>query len=257
MSYMIEMTKKIFQLTTVAVLFSQVVFAQSNRITIQVPKAEDEIRYIWQQLQDLQFFIDNGYDLVLPEGELMEELKIKVLANSLDENDYVRFEEYFKNEIYQAGDYQKGFQKIEVQLELINDIVEELLSMDLDWDFKSFLNYDIILTLYGPGGSYNPDEGSIVLYSNSKGEFKGYSNPINTIVHEIVHIGIEQPLIQKYQISHTMKERIVDSIVSILFSEELPDYKIQDMGDYRIDPKLKTVEDILELEHILKSFPEN
>ena len=46
----------------------------------------------------------------------------------------------------------------------------------------------INLTLYGPGGSYNPQEGSIILMITKEGTFKQSLDPAETIVHEIVHI---------------------------------------------------------------------
>jgi len=66
-----------------------------------------------------------------------------------------------------------------------------------------------------------------------------YDNPANTIIHEIVHMGIEKSIIQKYNLSHGLKERIVDTIVYVLFGEFLPEYKVQNMGDTKIDKFLK------------------
>lgn len=250
-------TGKLIRASILVLVLFHFAKAQNNRIIVHVPTADEEISYIWQQLQDLSFFIENGYDLVLPEGKLMEELKEKVLNGTLGDQDFSRFETFFKQEIYNSSDYQKGFEKIEAQLDVLNPLVSELGAIDYEWDFKFYPTYDVILTLYGPGGSYNPDTGTIIIYTNSEGEFKGYPNPANTIIHEVVHIGIEESLIQKYQVPHTMKERMVDTMVSILFSEDLPGYRIQDMGDYRIDPYLSTVNDIFRLEQAIKVLTGN
>lgn len=133
-------------------------------------------------------------------------------------------------------------------------MIEELSKNNWDWGFKEFKTYQINLTLYGPGGSYNPDEGSILIYTNPSGNFKNYQNPANTIIHEIVHIGIESSIISKYDIPHALKERIVDKIVFLNFNEKLPHYKIQEMGDNSIDSYLQAKEDIQYLEEYVEEI---
>lgn len=146
--------------------------------------------------------------------------------------------------VYKKNDYNSGLRKVQSQLDLIDSMIYELDEMQLNWDFKRFGTYKITLTLYGPGGSYNPDDGSILMYTTTEGGFKNYGNPANTIIHEIVHIGIEEALVNQYELSHPMKERIVDNIVHLCFGGRLPEYKIQDMGDARIDKYLDEKTDI-------------
>ena len=75
-----------------------------------------------------------------------------------------------------------------------------------------------------------------------------YEQPANTIIHEIVHLGVETSLVQRYQLSHPMKERLVDTIVYLLFNDLLPQYKVQNMGETRLDQYLSTPEDLVDLE---------
>ena len=92
-------------------------------------------------------------------------------------------------------------------------------------------NYKLILTKYGVGGSYAPPN-KIIIKINA-------GNPINIILHEIVHLAIE-PYIQKYKIKQNEKERIVDLILtSKLIS--LKNYKMQKRGEefQFIDPLFK------------------
>ena len=71
-----------------------------------------------------------------------------------------------------------------------------------------------------------------------------YQNPAYTIIHEISHIGMEYSLVQKYNLSHGLKERLVDTFVFLMFQEELPEYQIQDMGNSTMDKYFVSKESI-------------
>ncbi|MEO0472098.1 MAG: hypothetical protein AAF206_20900 [Bacteroidota bacterium] len=225
-----------------------------NRIHINIPTAEAETEYIWQNIRDIQFFEQHGYQLSLPQGPLMEELKQKAKASRLSDEDYARLKRFVAEKVYRKADYQTGFDKIHQQLELINKMVNQLKPAEFPWGFASFETYQVNLTLYGPGGSYNPDEGSILLYTTPDGRFKNYDNPANTIIHEIVHIGIEADIIGQYNVPHPLKERIVDTFVSLYFGQDLPDYRIQNMGETRSDQYLKKKDDVKKLEQIVQGI---
>lgn len=223
-----------------------------NRITIHIPTAESESEYVWRTLQDIKFFEENKYQISLPKGQLIEELKAKSKKDSLSEEDYKRLKTYIKDSIYHRSDYLKGFERIENERVLINKMVREIAELKLNWNFKLFDNYEINLTLYGPGGSYDPDEGSILIFTTPEGKFKNYANPANTIIHEITHIGIEETIIIKFQVPHTLKERIVDTFVFLNFNQYLPDYRIQDMGEKRPDQYLKTKINLKDLSNFVE-----
>lgn len=218
-----------------------------NRIAVNIPSAKSETDYIWQTIQDINFFEENNYQINLPKGDLIDELKRKSKRNTLNDNDYKKLETFITDSVYDKADYLKGFTKIKNERSLINKMISDIDQLKLNWTFKTFNTYQINITLYGPGGSYNPDEGSILIFTTPDGQFKNYSNPANTIIHEITHIGIENSIINKFQLTHPLKERIVDTFVFLNFKEELPDYQIQDMGDYRIDQYLKTKDDLKDL----------
>ena len=117
-----------------------------------------------------------------------------------------------------------------------------------------FDKYKVLFTLYGTGGSYDPDEGTITLLTNKEGGFMKYKNPAYTIIHEITHMGMEYSIIRKYNLSHGLKERIVDTFVYLMFQEKLPEYKIQNMGDKNIDRNLNKRKDIESLDTIVSEF---
>ena len=225
-----------------------------ERFNVLIPTAEQEAAYIWRTIQDIHFFDENGYQVSLPQGAFIESLKEKSRNNQLTDNDYSELKKFIKSTVYKKSDYLKGYEAVKNDLPLLHKMFKHIASANYAWGFKTFESYDIVLTLYGPGGSYNPDKGSILLYTTQDGRFKQYDKPINTLIHEVVHIGIEESIITEFQVSHGLKERIVDSFVLLHFKSQLSDYRIQQMGDTAIDTYLQTVDDLSDLDDILKKF---
>ncbi|WP_299431365.1 hypothetical protein [uncultured Aquimarina sp.] len=239
-------------LMTILLVFCEV--KSQNRIQINIPTADFETEYVWRTIQDINFFEDNNYQISLPKDPLIEDLKIKAKKEKLTNEDYNKLKTFIRDSVYDVTDYQKGYEKIKNQLPLINNLVNEISELDYKWNFKEFSVYNINLTLYGPGGRYDSDEGSILIFTTSKGQFKSYDNPANTIIHEIIHIGIESAIINKFQVPHPLKERIVDTFVLLNFKDDLPNYRIQNMGEYRTDTYIKTKADLKSLYSIVKKI---
>ncbi len=227
-----------------------------NRIVVSIPTVADETASIWRTVRDIQFLESLQYEISLPEGELIEGLVQKSRGQKLTDEDFEELGQFVRDSVYQAAAYQQGYEKIVSNRELINQLIQRITSMSRDWEFTEFGTYEISLTLYGTGGSYDPEAGTILLYTTPRGEFKQYDNPANTILHEIVHIGIEASIIQKFEVPHPLKERIVDTFVSLTCGEYLPDYAIQEMGDVRIDPYVQSVEDLKQLDSIVAEIME-
>ena len=225
-----------------------------HQVLVHIPTAEEEAAYIWRTLQDIPFFEAHNYQVSLPKGAFIEDLKAKSKAGNLNSEEYGRLERYVRDSVYREKDYQEGYERITAQLELVDQMIEQIKPTDFQWPFKKFEQYRVNLTLYGPGGSFNPEEGSILIYTTPDGRFKNYDNPACTIIHEIVHIGIEESIISKFKVPHALKERIVDIFVSLHFGEELPTYRIQDMGEYRIDPFLQQASDFKQLDQIVEDL---
>ncbi len=225
-----------------------------NRLVVNIPTAESESEYIWRTIQDITFFEENNYQISLPKGPLIDLLKKKAKENKLSDADYEALKVFIKDSIYKKSDYKEGYHKIEEQLPLVNTMISKISTTARNWDFKEFEHYQINLTLYGPGGSFNPDEGSLLIYTTPSGDFKQYANPANTMIHEIVHIGMQASIVQTFNVPHPLKERIVDTFVFLNFKEALPTYKIQNMGDHRIDPYLKTKNDLKDLHTFVKEI---
>ncbi|WP_420601846.1 hypothetical protein [Flagellimonas sp.] len=243
-----------FNILVCLILFISCSVKGQDYIKVNIPTADDESAYIWTTLQDIPFFEKNNYQVNLPAGTLVADLKSKSKTGELSDDDYERLKIFIRDSIYNRSDYLKGYEKIGDEKALINTMINKIDRSNFNWDFKRFETYQINLTLYGPGGSYDPDEGSILIFTAPEGQFKNYDNPANTIIHEIVHMGVEESIIQKYKVPHPLKERIVDSFVFLNFSAILPEYRIQDMGEFRIDPYLKTKEDLKKLDKFVEQI---
>lgn len=232
---------------------STVTTTQAN-LQIDIPTVEEETSYVWRTIIDTKFFEENGYQVSLPSGPLIEKLKEKAKRNQLSDQDEQDLKDFMKNTVYDQQDYKMGLNKILEQKNLLEKMVGQLKAIKTEWPMTTFDQYRVILTLYGPGGSYNPDNGSIILYTNKEGGFKNYKNPANTIIHEIVHISTEAPIMQKYQVYHSLKERIIDNLVLLLFAKNLPDYRMQPFGDERIDDYLTRKKDFKQLRRVIEAF---
>lgn len=227
-----------------------------NRLKIQIPTPEAEAQYIWRNIQDIKFFDQYGYNLSLPKGPFIDSLLNRSRTNRLSDSDFENLQSFVASKVYQKEDYYKAKEAIELQKDFLNSLVNQLTDTEWNWPFKSYKKYQINLTLYGPGGSYNPSEGSILLYATTEGKFKMYDEPANTIIHEIVHIGIEDAIIGKYQVPHALKERIVDTFVKLFFKDELEGYRLQNMGDPKLDEHLESKEELLKLDKVVEAFME-
>lgn len=226
------------------------------RFEAVIPTAEQEAAYIWRTLRDIPFFEQNGYNVALPSGEVIVTLKNKARAGSLDDDDYVTLQTFLQTEVYRDEDYLKGYEKISDILPSLEKMVSVLEAQNYEWGFRVYDHYPILLTLYGPGGSYDPDSGTITMLTNTQGGFRQYSNPLNTLIHEVVHIGIEASVVRRLSVPHGQKERLVDTFVKLHFAEALPDYRVQQMGDPEIDEAFSELESLRWLPEIMSDFLE-
>jgi len=149
-----------------------------------------------------------------------------------------------------------GIKKVEQAAHLVDSAIS-IMDTFKDWGFKTFNSYTVQLTLYGPGGSYDNTTGQITLFTTQNGKFKGYESPANTLIHEIFHIGIEEAVVEKYNLTHQQKERLVDLFVKIWFGEVLPEYRLQSFGDSRLDKWFSSRKDFINLPERIKQFSES
>lgn len=251
-----EVIKKV--LIIPILLFSISCWSQKTqeKISVNIPTIEQEATSIWRTINDIVFFEQQGYNISLPNCELIDSMILKSKNGTFGNLDYSSIYELLELQVFNKSDYQLALEKVQAQKQLLNGMIQQIdaLKNAWGWDFKMHENYSVVFTLYGSGGSYDPTSGTITLLATKEGDFKNYKNPSNTIIHEIIHIGIEKSIVQKYNLPHPLKERIVDKIVFLLFNDILPEYRIQNMGDSYIDDYLKDKSDIENLNKILEVY---
>ena len=93
---------------------------------IQIPTAEQEADYIWRTIIDISFFEEYNYQLSLPRGPLIEELKAKSRKKQLSDEDQQRLRTFIATKVYNKADYQAGYQKIAEQLDLLNKMTKRI-----------------------------------------------------------------------------------------------------------------------------------
>ena len=173
---------------------------------------EHEAQRIQYTLDKIEWFKKMGYKLSLPKNFSLGNKKLpdaeyikKAILSEYNEADYIKVEETVNEQ----------WAKFNPQLE--NYFLEVAL--------KPEDTYKVNLTKYGVGGSYHLPN---IIIVNFQGKFGiGVSK---TIIHEIVHLSI-QGLIEKYEVEHWKKERIVDLILNKYVSE------INKMQNIPIDTK--------------------
>ncbi|MEM7162329.1 MAG: hypothetical protein AAF487_07785 [Bacteroidota bacterium] len=229
---------------------------RTSRIEIVQPTIEQEATSIWRTINDIAFFEKQGYSIHLPTDSLIDSFIIKSKNGTFGNDDFPSIYDLVETKVFDQRNYEQAKQKVKNQIDLLNDLVDEIdvAKNQWDWNFKMFDKYKVVFTLYGTGGSYDPDEGIITLLTNKEGGFMKYKNPAYTIIHEIAHMGMEYSIVRKYNLSHGLKERMVDTFVFLMFQEKLPGYAIQRMGDEHIDQHFNKKKDIESLNKIVADF---
>lgn len=148
-----------------------------------------EINRVKNTIAKLDWYISQGYKPKLPDG-IKKDSSEQEIQNQIKK-------EYVERKYKEVG------KKITYDFSIIQEIFTETVKNIFGKEIPD--TFLINLTNYGVGGSYNIPNVVIFNINNQKG-FK-------TLIHEIIHILIE-PFIQKYEIQHWEKERIVDLILN-------------------------------------------
>ncbi len=202
------------------------------------PSSQDESNRIWGHLQQIDWFDQYGYKPAFPSDPAIQSIVQKAREKKLGYQDFEDLSRIFTEGIYNLGDYEKGYQAAVASFNTVEKALPTFQKYNAKWGFKIFPTYKVRLTMYGMGGSYNHQKGEILLLTNKNGNFQRGFDPSETIIHEAVHIGIEEVIIQKYSIDQRVKERIVDRFLQDHFLALVPGYVPQSIGDPSIDKYL-------------------
>lgn len=230
-----------------------------NYYSVSIPTAQEEAEYFLRTLKQYKWFMNNGYTHVtIPSHPVLDPLKTKILNDqTLTSTEEVQVINTFKADLFNQVDYQQSFPAIRRAAVIADRQIDSLRRYQTAWGFYIPDRYKIQLTVYGPGGSYHPATGTITMTVPKDGQFTGNRKPIHTILHETIHIGIEDRIIQRYKIGQQDKELIVDYFTKNHFSAVIPDYPVQGFNAPTMDMMFKNT-DVLDdlpqrIEEILAS----
>ncbi|HAT68063.1 MAG: hypothetical protein A2481_01215 [Candidatus Yonathbacteria bacterium RIFOXYC2_FULL_47_9] len=156
-----------------------------------------EVERVVDTLKRIDWYKTNGYTVQLPEGldvsdpsiVTREDIEIAV-SKEYDEQNYIGSKKYIEDHW--------------------DDIGNELLKNIKNTSLATEEYYDIHITRYGVGGSYHlPNK--IIINIQRMFEY----GLLKTTAHESIHLAI-QPLVEKYNVKHWVKERVVDLILEQL-----------------------------------------
>ncbi|KKP24835.1 MAG: hypothetical protein SZ59_C0001G0153 [candidate division TM6 bacterium GW2011_GWF2_28_16] len=203
---------------------------------VQVPTKEEAFEITAYYIKSLPWFINNGYKdyITLPEHE--EFKKIYQDVEKIPNYNFENLRNIFYTEIYNPKDYKKGSQVVQNAVNTIDTkLFEKLKILNKNWGFDIKPKYFIELTLYGTGGAYWEPASKIIIKTGKNG-ITSYYIP-QSIIRHIIHIGIENNIVKKYNLTQKEKERVVALICSIYLKDILTYIKDPDhLVDYNIDP---------------------
>lgn len=233
---------KIFLITCIfifVIVFDIACDTKQANILFRAQTNQEAFSFVLYLIKKLSWFENNGYIVGLP-----KHTAFKILYDNRDsianvtECELERIKHIFNKEIYNYQDFHLGLQLLQVYNEILVTVISRLHELHNQWDFRLMKHYEVVLTLYGPGGNYHfKDETGYIIMKidqkiNSDGTLK--SSTLGTIIHEMVHIGIEE-FVQEYKLTHWEKERIVDLICYNCFSDIIPEYHMQKKADTKVD----------------------
>lgn len=204
------------------------------KLVIRPQTPDEEFDYLWFVLVMMSFYRENGYTNVgLPEHAIFQRLAQRSPDfEGVNKNEMRRL---FIKEVYDASFFRAGISALERERPRIEQALPRFVELNRQWGFEVFPRYEFALTRYGPGGAYYPEARRVIMMTRCDGTFKR-RDPAATPIHEMVHLGIEESIVKRFDLEHWEKERLVDQICVQRFGDILPEYLLQPPGDKRIDP---------------------
>ncbi len=221
---------------------------QSTKIIIRAQTADEEFDYLMGVLGKMDFYNQHGYKIPIPDHPFF--LNISNNLDLLKSTDLEKARDIFNKEVYNSQFFEKGVKTVKKDIKIVEKAIKKMQKWK-NWKFKLFPKYEIKLTAYGPGGSYDFNRGAVIMKTKESGEFGRI--PYHVIIHEIIHIGIEESIIKKFELTHLEKEGLVDSICSNYFDDLMIDYMVQSRGEKKVF-NLISKENIMKLPKIIKEY---
>ncbi len=143
-----------------------------------------------------------------------EPLINEMIENVSDKDDLFDIEKRyfarFQKEIYDVTKFEVLISRLEAYQTKWTECYPRLKAMSDNWGFKLFDDYIIHVNVYSRMGMYDYLSGGVhigVPYVPWPHKYLDY-----IFIHELLHIGIEEAVIKRFDLSHEEKERIVDNL---------------------------------------------
>ena len=156
-----------------------------------------------------------SYEMFIPNDDRIREM---FEQPKLTEQQIQHYHDIFVNEIYKLSDLTHKDADINSAIQMFQNMIETKIKPLLPaWNAKM----PKILTIeceYGRGAGYESGDNATIMFRMSNDNRKDYGIYL-LLMHEFVHILIEEQIIGKYNVPHDLKERIVDIIGQELFKK--------------------------------------
>lgn len=192
---------------------------------------KEEVEEVWQILSNYKWYKINNYYPILPKNnEINRFIQLSIKQKSLHKKNKNKLKAIIE-ESYNKEIYKKEIHSLKSISKVIDRNLPKLVKYNRLWKFRLLKRYEIVLTLYGTEGAYDTKTGSLFILIR-KGEKNQRNYFLQTIIHEMIHIGLEN-FVKKFRLTHDENERIVD-----LFCQtglKLKNYKLQSVDGGPID----------------------
>ena len=170
-----------------------------------------------------------------PENPIVKEMFEK---ETLTDKDIEKYSKFFKQEIYNINDLTKydSIMKSYVIPMMERGISKFLVPLLKSWN-TTMPNELEILCAYGNGASYFASDKKAKIVFRMSRYPDNQEKILNTMLHEVIHILIEKPIIEKYNVPQDFKERIVDLIGTEFFGVHIQEKFVNPFVDKYITPE--------------------
>lgn len=156
-----------------------------------------------------------SYEMFIPNDDRIREM---FEQPKLTEQQIQHYHDIFVNEIYKLSELTHKDADINSAVQMFQNMIETKIKPLLPaWNAKM----PKILTIeceYGRGAGYESGDNATIMFRMSNDNRNDY-NIYLLLMHEFVHILIEEQIIGKYNVPQDLKERIVDIIGQELFKK--------------------------------------
>ena len=190
-------------------------------IQIPIPTLEQAYSLFLQNISWIDWYEGNSRPYFLKSLQQMGKPLINQMIDErgllkTNKNKYIeKFQQPFEKELYHPERYKRIIDEILSYSNIFNKIHEKFKLMNHSWGFYIFPEYTIDLNMYVGNGIYNANNGHILIGIKGGGVQVNLAT-IKLIMHEMIHLGIENILIRdksgKLLLKQEEKERIVDNL---------------------------------------------